>query len=152
MKPFVWQQLVISSLVLGVLAVAETRPQYGGTLRVSIREAPTSLDPADSTEADFLARHNLTLLIFDTLTDIDDAGNVHAALATSWQAAPGNQRWQFRLRRNVKFQDGMLVTPATVASCLRTANPSWKVLPDADSIVVERDRPAPNLPAELTLA
>ena len=151
MKPFAWQPLVISSLVLAVLAVAETRPQYGGTLRVSIREAPTSLDPADSREADFLARHNLTLLIFDTLTDIDDAGNVRAALATSWQAAPGNQRWQFRLRRNVKFQDGMLLTPATVASCLRTANPSWKVLPDADSIVVERNAPAPNLPAELAL-
>src|SRR5260370_29349215 len=151
MKPVAWEQAIISSLVLRVLAVAETRPQYGGTLRVSIREAPTSLDPADSTEADFLARHNLTLLICATLTDIDDAGNVDAALATSWQAAPGNQRWQFRLRRNVKFQDGMLVTPASVASCLRTANPSWKVLPDADSIVVERDRPAPNLPAELTL-
>ncbi len=151
MKLFAWQPLVISSLVLAVLAVAETRPQYGGTLRVSIREAPTSLDPADSREADLLARHNLTLLIFDTLTDIDDAGNVRAALATSWQAAPGNQRWQFRLRRNVKFQDGMLLTPATVASCLRTANPSWRVLPDADSIVIERDAPAPNLPAELTL-
>ena len=151
MKLFAWQPLVISSLFLAVLAVAETRPQYGGTLRVSIREAPTSLDPADSREADFLARHNLTLLIFDTLTDIDDAGNVHAALATSWQAAPGHQRWQFRLRRNVKFQDGVLLTPATVASCLRTANPSWKVLPDADSVVVERDAPAPNLPAELTL-
>jgi peptide/nickel transport system substrate-binding protein len=91
------------------------------------------------------------LLIFDTLTDIDDSGNVHAALATSWQAAPGNQRWQFRLRRDVKFHDGTLLTPATVASCLRTANPSWKVLPDADSIVIERDTPAPNLPAELAL-
>jgi len=76
---------------------------------------------------------------------------VHAALATSWQAAPGNQRWQLPTTPERQISGRHACDPATVASCLRTANPSWKVLPDADSIVVERDRPAPNLPAELTL-
>src|SRR3979411_3086770 len=100
MRLFGWQQLVISSLVLAALVAAETRPQYGGTLRVNIREAPTSLDPADSTQADSLARRNLTLLIFDTLTDIDDSGNVHGALAISWQAAAGKQQWQICFGRD----------------------------------------------------
>ena len=152
MKLFGWQRLAASSLLLTALAVAETRPQYGGRLRVSLREAMTSLDPAGGTSVASFARRNLTLLIFDTLTTIDDRGELHPALATSWQAAPGNQRWQLRLRQGVKFHDGALLTSDNVASCLRTANPSWKVFVDGDFLVIERDTPDPNLPAKLTLS
>src|SRR5580658_914855 len=108
MKRFAWRWLVISSLVAGAVTVtpaarAESRPQYGGTLRIAMHAAPASLDPADSTQADSFARHNLTFLLFETLVTAGAGGRLHPGLASSWQASSGptleNQRWQFQLRR-----------------------------------------------------
>ena len=154
MKLFAWQWVVVSSMLLMPVAKAETRPQYGGTLRVAMREAPMSLDPlaagADA-RSDSFAQRNLLALIFETLVTLDDRGRLHPGLATDWQAAPGNQRWQFRLRRGVRFHDGTPLTAEIVASSLRTANPSWKVFTEGDSVIAERDEPDPDLPAELAL-
>jgi ABC-type transport system substrate-binding protein len=152
MKRFDWRWLVASSLLVGALAAnAETRPQYGGTLHVAMRAAPTSLDPADGTQPDSFGRRSLTLLIFDTLVTADEGGRVQAALATSWQASPGNQRWQLRLRHGVKFHDGTPLTAEAVAGSLRAVNPSWRVSVDGDSVVIERDSADPDLLAELAL-
>ena len=82
MKRFGWWWPVASSLLLAAVAAAATRPQYGGTLRVSIWEAPASLDPADMTQASSFAQRNLMELIFDTLVTVDECGRVHPALAT----------------------------------------------------------------------
>ncbi|MFZ0773737.1 MAG: ABC transporter substrate-binding protein [Candidatus Sulfotelmatobacter sp.] len=151
MKRFGWQWLVASSLFLASVAGAETRPQYGGTLRVAMREAPASLDPADATQPDSFARRNLLALVFETLVTVDDHGRVHPGLAADWQAGPGNQRWQFRLRPGVRFHDGTPLTAEIVSSSLRTANPSWKVFAEGDSVIVERDHGDADLPAELAL-
>jgi ABC-type transport system substrate-binding protein len=101
--------------------------------------------------SDSFAQRNLLALIFETLVTLDDRGRLHPGLATDWQAAPGNQRWQFRLRRGVKFHDGAPLTAEIVASSLRAANPSWKVFTEGDSVIVERDKADPDLPAELAL-
>jgi len=183
MRLFDWRSLVVSSvsIVAGVVcsgmlaaAPAETRPQYGGTLRVAMRAAPASLDPAYSDPAevdsassysangtpDSFARRSLTWLMFDTLVTIDGSGRVLPALSTSWQAAqgnqPGNQRWQFRIRRGVKFHDGTPLSAQIAAASLRFANPVWNVSADADSVVIERSTIEPatsdsNLLAELAL-
>ncbi|HXY48597.1 MAG TPA: ABC transporter substrate-binding protein [Terriglobales bacterium] len=141
--------LVASSLVLAVAAGADTRPAYGGTLHVSVGIAPRSLDPADTSEPDSIGRRNLMQLMFDTLLTVNSQGRLQPALATAWQAEPGNQRWHFSLRNHVHFHDGSLLTPEAVAASLRTANPGWKVLAAADSVVVECDAPAPDVAAQL---
>ena len=159
MKRFAWRWLVISSLVAGAVAGtaagAETRPQYGGTLRVAMHAALATLDPADSALPDSLTRRNLTLLIFETLVTADTGGRLHPRLAMSWQAssgqAPGSQRWQFHLRRKVKFHDATALTAELVATSLRIANPSWKIISEADSVVIELETADPELPAELAL-
>jgi len=154
MKRFAWQWVVVSSIWLMPAAKAETRPQYGGTLRVVMREAPMSLEPLAAgvdARSDSFAQRNLLALIFETLVDIDDRGRLHPGLATDWRAAPGNQRWQFRLRRGVRFHDGAPLTAEIAAESLRTANPSWKVFTEGDSVIVERDQADPDLPAELAL-
>jgi peptide/nickel transport system substrate-binding protein len=133
------------------MAGAQTRPQYGGTAHIAMREAPSTLDPADRTQTDSLARRNLSFMICEPLV-ANEGGKIRPMLAVSWDAAPGNQRWQFRLRRGVKFHDGTPLTSEMVAASLRTANPSWNVLANADSVVIERDTPDPELPAELALA
>ncbi len=155
MKRFDWRRIAVSSLLTVtltvVLAAAETRPQYGGTLHVAMRAAPSSLDPADSTQPDSFARRSLTMLIFETLVTIGDNGRVQADLAVSWQESAGHQRWQFQLHRGVRFHDGTALSAEIVAASLRMANPSWKVITDGGSVVVERDAPDPDLLAELAL-
>jgi peptide/nickel transport system substrate-binding protein len=155
MRRFAWQRVVVSSMLLISAAIAEMRPQYGETLRIAMREAPMSLDPllgtADANESDSFARRNLLALIFETLVTMDDRGRIHPGLATEWQGASGNQRWQFRLRRGVRLHDGSLLTAEIAASSLRTANPSWKVFTEGDSLIVERDKADPDLPGELAL-
>ena len=152
MKLFGFHSLAASSLLLvALLAQTSTRPQYGGTLHVSIREAPTSLDPADIVQSDSFTR-NLTPLIFETLLMSTDTGRLQTGLATSWQSANGNQRWQFHLRNNVRFHDGVALTPALAAASLGGTNPLWKITSDAESIIIACDVPCSHLPEELALS
>ena len=142
---------VASSLAWAVGASAATRPHYGGTLHVEMRAAPTTLDPAESNQEDSFGFRNLNSLMFEILVLLDEQGKPEPALATSWQAEPGDQRWQFFLRHGVTFQDGTPVTSEAVAASLRRTNPTWKVFSEGEAVVIERDAAAPNLPAELSL-
>ena len=143
--------LVACSLLAAGVADAATRPHYGGTLHVAMRAAPASLDPADPNQPDWAGSRNLFALIFDTLVSLDEQGRTKPALANSWQSEPGYQRWEFSLRQGVTFQGGTPVTPDAVAASLRAVNPTWKVFPTGDAVTIERDSPAPDLPAELAL-
>ena len=143
--------LVASSLLLAAGSNAAARPHYGGSLHVQMRSAPTSLDPGDSNQPDWFGSRNLSSLMFDTLVRLDEQRRPEPALASSWQAEPGNQRWRFFLRPGVTFQDGVSVTPDAVAVSLRRTNPTWKVFSEGEAVIIERDSPAPDLPAELTL-
>jgi ABC-type transport system substrate-binding protein len=143
--------LVASSLLCALSVSATTRPNYGGTLHIEMRAAPISLDPGDSNRTDWFESRNLFSLIFDTLVTLDAQGKAQPALASSWRAESGNQRWQFFLRHGVSFQDGAPVTPDAVAASLRRTNPTWKVFSEREAVTIERDAPAPNLLAELTL-
>jgi peptide/nickel transport system substrate-binding protein len=151
MRPSGLFLLAVVSVALAVAAPASTRPHYGGTLRLSVREAPVSLDPSDSGQPGMFASPTLSRLIFDTLVTLDARGQAQPVLATAWRADPGNQRWQFSIRRGVTFHDGTALSSDTVAASLRAANPKWKVFAAGDAVVVECDAPTSNLPAILAL-
>jgi len=121
-------------------------------LHLATRISPSSLDPADATQGDSLARRNLIRLVFDTLVSLDAEGKAQPALAVSWRAESGNQRWQLWLRNNVKFHDGSPMTPEAVAASLRTANPDWTVLAANDSVIIQTNANDPDLLAELAMA
>jgi peptide/nickel transport system substrate-binding protein len=149
MRRIAWPLLVISSvLALAGAATAAVRPHYGGTLRITLREAPDSLDPA-RLGASQGAR--LFPLIFEGLSRFDAHGRLQPQLATRWQGDSGNRRWQFWLRPGVKFHDGTPLTGDGVAASLRAANPGWTVSQDKDSVVVETAAPDPEIPVELAL-
>ena len=139
--------LVASSLFLGS-ATAATRPHYGGTLRVLMRAAPASLDPAELQKAGPEGA-NLARLLFDTLVVLDDRGIAQPGLAMSWQTDSANSRWQFVLRHGVTFSEGTPLTAEIVAASLRVANPAWRVATDGDSVLI--DSADGNFPAELSL-
>jgi peptide/nickel transport system substrate-binding protein len=157
MKLSGWRLFVVSSVMIGALAaMAETRPQYGGVLRVAMRAAPASLDPAaiDSpinAQPDSIAIRSLAMLMFDTLVATDGSGRIQPGLATSWQASPGSQRWQFRIRHGVKFHDGTPLSAEIAAASLRAANPSWNVSVESDTVVIEGAKSETELLAELAL-
>jgi ABC-type transport system substrate-binding protein len=151
MKHFACHWLAVSSLFLGVLARAESRPQYGGTLRVAMHAAPATLDPADSRVPDSFARRSVTSLLFDTLVTWN-TGHAQPGLAESWQSSKGNQRWQFRLRHGVKFHDGTPLTTEIAVASLRLANPAWSVRAEGDSVVIDCGEPNPEMLAELALS
>jgi peptide/nickel transport system substrate-binding protein len=151
MRPLGLPLLVAVSLSLCVAAPASTRPRYGGTLHIAIREAPASLDPVDSGSPPTLPLSSISRLIFDTLITLDALGHTQPRLASSWRADPGDQRWQFSIRRGVSFHDGTAVTSDAVAASLRTANPNWKVFAAGEAVVVECDAPTSYLPALLAL-
>jgi peptide/nickel transport system substrate-binding protein len=152
MRPSGLFLLVAVSVSLAVVAPGSTRPHYGGTLRLFIREAPASLDPGDSSAPGISALPSISRLIFDTLVTLDARGHAQPALSTTWQADPGNQRWQFNIQPGVTFHDGTPLSSDAVAASLRTVNPNWKVFAAAEAVVVECEAPTPNLPAILALA
>ena len=145
MRPSGLFLLAAISVALAISVPASTRPHYGGTLRLSVHE------PSDSAQPGMFASPTLSRLIFDTLVTLDGRGQAQPALATAWRAEPGNQRWQFSIRRGATFHDGTALSSDTVAASLRAANPKWKVFATGSAVVVECDAPTPNLPAILAL-
>jgi peptide/nickel transport system substrate-binding protein len=141
--------LLLAANSLALAGGAATRPHYGGTLHVTLAAAPATLDPAD---ADSITRRNISRLLFDTLVTLDARGVPLPALATSWSAESGNQRWQFVLHRGVTFSDGSPLKSDAVAASLRVANPAWKIFSAGEAVAIELDAPDPELPAELALA
>ena len=151
MKRIVWAWLAISS-VLFALAHGEMRPRYGGTLHVTMRAAPMSLDPIEMAgNGDSFGGRGLVFLLFDTLVTVDDAGRAQPSLAESWQSSRGNQHWEFHLRQGVKFQDGTALTGEIAAASLRAANSAWKISADGNTVVIDVDSPNPEMLAELAL-
>lgn len=152
MRRFAWRWLVVSSLpLIAVLAGAETRPQYGGTLRVAMHETFTSVDPAQTAQPESPMQANLLGLVFETLVTVDEHGNAQPGLAISWQASHNNRRWSLRLRPGVKFHDGTVLTADLAAAALRAANPSWQIAVDNDLIIVDREKPGSAMLSELAL-
>src|SRR5712691_11298959 len=74
--------------VVSMPALAASRPHYGGTLRLAVKEAPQTLDPAASVVPSGLSR-----LVFEALVVLDGSGRPQPLLATSWQSDLGSQRW-----------------------------------------------------------
>jgi len=133
-------------------ATAETRPHYGGTLRVMLQFAPNMLDvPANATPADYWDAARTLSLIGDTLVKLDALDRPQPAFAVAWQTDAGARRWQFTLRRGVKFHDGSAASAAAVAQILGALHPDWTVHTSADSISIESETPMPSLLAELAL-
>ena len=133
-------------------ATAATRPHYGGTLRVMLQSSPDTLAlPANAPPPNYWDMTRTLSLVGDTLVRLDPQDRPQPALAVAWQSDPSTRRWQFTLRRGVKFHDGSLCSPAAVAQILGALHPAWNVRASADSISIESETAMPSLLAELAL-
>src|ERR1700726_3635974 len=114
MRPTVLPWLAAASplFVLAVLK-AETRPHYGGTLRVEMNAALNNLDPMEiSTDPVILeAKARLVPAVFETLVRLDEGGKPQPWLATSWTHDVARKRWVFAPRPNVRLHNGATWAP-----------------------------------------
>lgn len=109
--------IVLSFFILvraGTNLVTQELPAVGGTyvegvLGYSDAINPIIRDPANAVDRD------LTSLVFDGLTTLDEAGRLLPALATEWQVSDDGTVYDFELRRGVVWHDSQLFTSADVA-------------------------------------
>lgn len=156
-RPLPLHLLVLIITLSGVLVAprasrAETRPRYGGTLRMMLQWTPSALElPATTSPSDYWDATRTLSLIGDTLVKFDSLGRPQPGLAIAWQSDANGRSWHFTLRHGVKFHDGSSVTVDAITQILSAANPSWKVRPSAGSLLIEGDNLGPSLLAELAL-
>ena len=100
-------------LVLTAGLEAARRPHYGGDLRVEMRAAVASLDPAvvPDDPAALGAQRQWMPFVFETLVSLDDHGRARPWLATSWTHDTARKAWIFQVRKNVKLHDGSIWSP-----------------------------------------
>ncbi|HLY97679.1 MAG TPA: ABC transporter substrate-binding protein [Candidatus Angelobacter sp.] len=143
--------VVITNLLAASSAcLAESRPRYGGSVRILLRHKVTSLDPLSESD-DPATRDRVAGLMFETLTQIDAEGHTRAKLASAWQADAGNRDWIFTLRQ-ASFHDHSEINSASVAASLRSVSPDWKITVNSQqTFTIETPSPAPHLPELLAL-
>ena len=103
-----------------VQAQAQAKPQPGGTLVYTISRTEATLHPLKGNRSDILRHVGLayeTLIAFDYRQDRDFRIDYNAVpwLAESWEQ-PDAKTYVFRLRRGVKWHDGVEFTAADVAA------------------------------------
>ena len=115
------RQFLEGALALGISstiatgALAQT-PKRGGHIIVGLNDASASdsLDPGTYTS--FMGIVGAQL--WDSLTLVNEHGEVRPALAESWETKPGAVDWVFKLRRGVTFHNGKPFTAADVVHSL----------------------------------
>ena len=114
MKPTVlpWLAAASAFFALAILK-AESRPHYGGMLRVEMSAALNNLDPAEipSDPAALEAKTRLVPAVFETLVRLDESGKPQPWLATSWAHDVAHKRWVFTARPRVRLHNGMMWAP-----------------------------------------
>jgi peptide/nickel transport system substrate-binding protein len=117
-----------------------------------LQSAPDSLELRSSgTPGDHWDAARIVALIADNLVEIDVATHPQPALALTWQNDLNGKRWQFTIRRGVKFHDGTAASAATIAQILGERHSEWIVRSAGDLLTIESDSPMPSLLAELAL-
>ncbi|MED4584357.1 ABC transporter substrate-binding protein [Brevibacillus choshinensis] len=106
----------------------DNTPKPGGILKLARAQDLSNLDP-------IVPGDNMTiwtlLLMYDQLVRVSADGNgIEPALATDWKISDDHKTYTFNLRKDVKFHDGSVMTPADVKFSLDRAraegsNWSW---------------------------
>lgn len=91
---------------------------YGGEIVVGISQDLDSLDPHKAVAA---GTKEVLYNIFEGLIKVDKDGNFVPAVAASYEITDGGLKYNFKLRDNVKFHNGKVVTADDVIYSLKRA-------------------------------
>lgn len=124
--------------LLGLLAAGGTAPPAGAqSLRIGIAYSPQTMDPLHSSTS---SNDEAALQMFEALARRTPGMSFEPGLAESWtQTDP--LTWEFRLRPNVRFHDGLPFTAEHVVASIeragRSSGPSPYALYVRDIAAVE---------------
>ncbi len=105
-------------------AAKAAAPQKGGTLTIGLDSEPPTLDPHASPSA---VSFYITNQACESLLYLDENRQLKPWLAESWEVSDGGKTFTFKLRKDVKFQDGTPFNAQAVKWNLdRIVNPSYK--------------------------
>jgi peptide/nickel transport system substrate-binding protein len=101
--------LIVALLLFSVSSVAAVTSAL--VIGHSVKLAP--INPLTNTAT---LSANISALIFDSLVELDESGNMRPALAREWKMAPDGTAWTFYLRQGVFFHDGTSLTAGDVVA------------------------------------
>ncbi|GAA4250343.1 ABC transporter substrate-binding protein [Azospirillum formosense] len=104
-------RLFLTVLTIAAGAGAAAIPAMAGTLRASLSDDLTTIDPFAFPG---LVSSGVLRQVYEGFTTIDAAGNAVPALATRWETPDGGRTWRFTLRPDVRFHSGRPFTAADV--------------------------------------
>jgi peptide/nickel transport system substrate-binding protein len=155
--------IVVSDLLLPAAASNRAMAADQKVLRISTGEADSAkgtLDPAFSSDDPDATRISL---VHERLVTLDEKFAPKGQLAESWSSNPTADEWTFKIRPNVKFHDGKLLTSKDVvytfkrlldsatgspaASSMAVIDPNGISAPDANTVVFKLKAPAVEFPA-----
>ena len=112
--------LLLKSLMLIIvmsIATAAVAQKYGGTLKMPLRENPSSASLLEESSIvvnePFMAVFN-NLVIYDQQEKMVRPESIRPELATEWSWSPDNKVLTMKLRQGVKWHDGKPFTSADV--------------------------------------
>ena len=149
----------LSLLAAALLAAGAASAQ--GTLSIGFADPVSSADPQLNNHA---GDRSLALHFWDSIINSRDGGKLEPALASSWKALD-DKTWEFKLRSDIKWQDGTPFTaddivysfqrarnvPGTVASytgSLRTIEST--TAKDPQTVIIKTNTPNPMLPLDIS--
>ena len=104
-------RLLLIALSIGAGASGAALPAPAGTLRASLSDDLTTVDPFVFPG---LITSGVLRQVYEGFTTIDTAGNAVPALATGWETPDGGRTWRITLRPGVHFHSGREFTAADV--------------------------------------
>jgi peptide/nickel transport system substrate-binding protein len=159
-RDFLAASAALSGLALsGVPAFAQT-PRRGGTLRVSVDQAVSKLNPlVTRVNPEYLVAE----LLYSNLTRLKPDMSAEPDLAESWTNSADLTEWTFALRKGLSFHDGSPCTAADVVATFeaildaKTASPARQnvgpiakvVAKDDATVVFSLSAPFADLPVTL---
>src|SRR5260370_26190225 len=152
--------LALAALGAVACAVAASAQTRGGSATLGIEQDIAGFDPLIVGVYD-TGQEAAAVLILETLTRLDDNGKPAPGLALSWEHSADFKTWTFKLRPDVKFQDGApfnaeavafnyqrMLDPANHCRCLfYISNIDHVEAADELTAVFHLKYPAPNMPA-----
>ena len=149
---------LLSLLSLALLAASGTLAAQ--TLSIGFADPISSADPQLNNHA---GDRSLALHFWDSIINSRDGGKLEPALATSWRALD-ERTWEFKLRNDIKWQDGVPFTaddivfslqrarnvPGTVASYVGAVRTVESVTArDPQTVIIKTNTPNPMLPLDI---
>jgi peptide/nickel transport system substrate-binding protein len=133
---------------------------FAQNLSIGYADQVSSVDPQLNNHA---GDRSLALHFWDSIINSRDGGKLEPALASSWRALD-ERTWEFKLRNDIKWQDGIAFTaddivfslqrarsvPGSVASYAGAVRTVESVMArDPNTVIIKTNTPNPMLPLDI---